>query len=82
MAGYSLVMRRILASSVFNRRHLAIQGGFIGAETIDEALRSRRDVTSLREYEQAVRYAGGFVQASCRGFTRDSFENFCSAIRN
>lgn len=54
--------------------HLAIQGGFIGAETIDEALR-RGDTSraAFRDYEAAVRYAVDLFLGVVQGFYAGQF---------
>jgi flavin-dependent dehydrogenase len=54
--------------------HLAIQGGFIGAETIDQAL-ARGDVSreAFSEYEAAVRYAVDLFLGVVQGFYAGQF---------
>jgi flavin-dependent dehydrogenase len=54
--------------------HLAIQGGFIAAETIDEALK-RGDVSraAFRDYEAAVRYAVDLFLGVVQGFYAGQF---------
>jgi flavin-dependent dehydrogenase len=54
--------------------HLAIQGGFIGAETIDEALR-RGDTSraAFKDYEAAVRYAVDLFLGVVQGFYAGHF---------